>query len=345
MPDLVVASDKDETSWNEYFHHHPRAHFYYDFRWKDVFRESFGSKCFYLMAKEGGRVAGILPLVLMESRIMSPCLVSLPFLNYGGILADSDEAASFLLNNSVRLARELKAKYIEMRDLGKLGFFPETREHKVTMWLTLENSVEAQWLKLNAKIRNEVRKAEKSGLAIKTGKDELLDSFYKVFSRNMRDLGTPVIGKIFFKNILKHFPEESGIFITTLHNKPIAAAFSLSHNNSMEAPWASSIKEYNRTCPNEFIYWHMIKHAIEKKADRFDFGRCTKDSGTYRFKKQWAPEEKQLYWQYWESDGFRLPPEDPKKGRFGLLIQLWKRLPLCVANSIGPGIARHLTTF
>jgi FemAB-related protein, PEP-CTERM system-associated len=268
-----------------------------------------------------------------------------PFLNYGGVLAESEEAASFLLDSFVKLASELKVKYIEMRSLEKLGFFRETREHKVTMWLKLENSVEKQWLNLNAKIRNEVRKAEKSGLSIKAGKGELLDSFYAVFSRNMRDLGTPVLGKIFFKNILKHFPEEANIFIATLENKPIAAAFSLSHGSSMEVPWASSIKDFNRVCPNEFIYWHIIKYAIEKNMDRFDFGRCTKGSGTYRFKKQWAPEEKQLYWQYWEADGFRLSPEDPKHGSFSPLIQIWKRLPLCIANNIGPAIARHLTTF
>jgi len=345
MFDLVVASYNDRASWNEYAHCHPKAHLYHDFRWRDVFRESFGSRCFYLMTKEEGRVTGVLPLVLMESAIMSRCLTSLPFLNYGGIIAENDGAASFLVDSAAALAGELKARYIEMRNLEKLNFLQETREHKVTMLLKLENSAESQWLKLNAKIRNEVRKAEKSGLTINSGKDELLDSFYTVFSRNMRDLGTPATGKIFFKTILKHFPGESRIFIVAINNRPIAAAFSLSCNKSMEAPWASSVRGFNRLCPNEFIYWHMIKHAIENKIGRFDFGRCTKDSGTYRFKKQWAPEEKQLYWQYRSVSGSGLPSEDPKQGRFGPFIWLWKRLPLSVANSIGPYIARQLTTF
>jgi serine/alanine adding enzyme len=149
----------------------------------------------------------------------------------------------------------------------------------------------------------------------------------------MRDLGTPVLPKKFFANILKYFPQESGIFIVEVGGKDIGAGFTLSHKGIIEIPWASSLREYSKLCINEFMYWEIIKHGISTGMKKFDFGRCTKNSGTYRFKKQWNPEEKQLYWQYWA------------KGSKAVLINMWKRLPLFVANSLGPVVARDITTF
>jgi len=345
MLKLLTVEDESLQAWQEYVHNKPDAHFYHDYRWKTVLGGSFGHKPFYLLAQDGSRISGAFPLIFMKSKIMRPCLISLPFLNYGGMLADNKEAEAFLLNSAINIANSIKAVYIESRDLNSSSIYTATREHKVTMLLYLNNDIEAAWSGLDHKVRNEIRKAQKSGIEIKAGKAEMLSCFYEVFCRNMRDLGTPVLGRRFFESIIKEFPEEANIFVAELNGRAIASAFTLCHGDTMEVPWASSIRDFNKLCPNEFLYWEMIKYATLQKLKIFDFGRCTKDSGTYKFKKQWNAEAKQLYWHYWAYSGKELPADNPKKSGFSPLIYLWKKLPLAVANKFGPHISRDITTF
>lgn len=345
MIKIVEVTDTNQNEWTEYVNGRRGAHFYYDYRWKSVLEESFGHRSFYLMAEEGGKAVGVLPMVFINSKIIRPSLISIPFFNYGGILADNEEISSFLLNKAIEISQELNAKYIEMRCLDRLKLPLITREHKVTMCLGLRKNVEEQWVGLNGKVRNEIRKAQSTGLTVRHGKEELLDEFYKIFSRNMRDLGTPVTGKNFFANILKYFPGDSTIFTVQHKGKAIAAVFTLSHGDTIEIPWASSVRTFNKLCPNEFMYWEVIRYAIMQGLKNFDFGRCTKDSGTYKFKKQWAPDVKQLYWQYWACLESDLPSDDPKQSKFRLLIAAWRKLPLFITNRLGPYIAKDIPIF
>lgn len=342
---MLELTEYDEAIWGEYVRSAKEAHFYFDYRWKKVLEESFGHNAFYLIAREDGKTAGIFPLIFIKGRITRPSLVSIPFLNYGGILAESEETEAFLLARAVDKLRKTHASYIEMRCIDKLDLDLVTREHKVTMRLSLSRDTSAQWEGLDAKVKNQIRKGRKAGLAARSGKKEMLGRFYDVFCRNMRDLGTPVIGIEFFENILKYFTAESSIFIVELNGRAVAGAFTLSHGDTMEVPWASSIRAFNKLCPNELLYWEMIAHAVRQGLGRFDFGRCTRDSGTYRFKKQWNPEIKQLYWQYWASDRSMLPLDNPKKSAFTPLIAVWKRLPLAIANRLGPCIAKYIPIF
>lgn len=345
MVELIEMCVSNQKEWSDYSLSRFGEIFYYDYRWKKVLEESFGHKSFYLMALQNKKIVGVFPLVFIKSKIIAPALISLPFFNYGGILADNEDVSSFLLNKALNILKEVRAKYIEIRSLNKLNLPLITREHKVTMWLELSNDIDAQWERLDGKLRNQIKKAQKSGLAIKHGKGELLDKFYSVFARNMRDLGTPVISKNFFKNILKYFPKESNIFIVELENKVIAAAFTLIHDNTIEIPWASSIGTFNKLCPNEFMYWEIIRYAISQGLSRFDLGRCTKDSGTYKFKKQWNPEIRQLYWQYWAKRESNLPTDSPKESKFSMLITIWEKLPLFITNRLGPYIAKEISIF
>lgn len=345
MLEITQVTEESKKEWMEFANLSKGTPLCYDYRWKHIIEESFGHKSFYLMAREKERVRGIFPLIFISSRITKKALISVPFLNYGGILAEDKDAASFLLEKAIDVAKKVGAYYVEARNLVKEDIFPVTREHKVTMWLDLASDINAQWDTLSAKVRNQIRKGQKSGLTIDTGKQGLISDFYRVFSQNMRDLGTPVVSKNFFKNILKYFPEESTLFVVRIKNKPVAGAFTLSSNGIMEIPWASSIRAFNKLCPNEFMYWEAIKAAISKGFRRFDFGRCTKETGTYRFKKQWDPVIKQLYWQYWPSEEKALPADSPQKSKYKFLAAVWKKLPLSVANSIGPRVAKEITAF
>jgi len=155
----------------------------------------------------------------------------------------------------------------------------------------------------------------------------------------MRDLGTPVFGQVLFRSILKTFPRDAEICVVRLDKKPVASALLLHGKKVTEVPSASSLREYNSTCANMFMYWQLLQRAIERSQSVFDFGRSSAGSPTYQFKKQWGAQPHQAVWQYYLRQGSAsdLRPDNPKYQR---LIKIWKKLPVWVSRMIGPSIAR-----
>jgi serine/alanine adding enzyme len=186
-----------------------------------------------------------------------------------------------------------------------------------------------------------VRKAEKEGLASTVGGAELLAGFYSVFAENMRDLGTPVYPRDLFVRTLEQFPD-ARVFVVRLGDKTVAGAVALRFRDTVLVPWASSLRAYRSRCPNMLLYWTMLKTAVEDGAARFDFGRSSPDAGTHQFKLQWGARETPLHWEYSLLGGATIPDQGPSNSRFHLAIDLWRRMPLIVANSIGPRLVRHI---
>ena len=197
-------------------------------------------------------------------------------------------------------------------------------------------------LRLDRKARNQVRKAQKSDLTVERGGPELLDAFYTVFARNMRDLGTPVYAKKFFAEVLEACGERARIIAVRLKDAPIAAGFTYRTGGMIEIPWASSIRDFNALCPNHLLYWHALETAIADGVQVFDFGRSTPGEGTFKFKEQWGAEPVPLHWEYWLAAGDTLPDQSPKNPKFERAIAMWKRLPVSVASTLGPAIVRSI---
>jgi serine/alanine adding enzyme len=343
MKQCVQLYKEDGTAWDAYVASHQDSTNYHQYGWRKVVEKSFGHKTYYLTAKNSGDdICGILPLVHMKSRLFGSFLVSLPFFNYGGLLCNGENYVEALLNNARSILEELCAAHVELRHMNNHQNGLATKEHKVTMILELKKDEEAQWKSLDAKVRNQVRKAEKSGLYAVTGQLELLDGFYEVFCRNMRDLGTPVYGKNFFRNILETFPDTSRIISIMLDGKTVASGLLTWFRDTLEVPWASSIRDYREMCPNNLLYWEAIRFAIRNGSRRFDFGRSTPDEGTYRFKKQWGALPYPLHWQYLLREGEDLPELNTKNPKFELAIKVWQRLPLMVTNLLGPRIVQNI---
>ncbi|UFS69122.1 FemAB family PEP-CTERM system-associated protein [Geomonas sp. RF6] len=343
MQDHTVTFELDQSRWDAFVEGSAEATPYHRYSWRRVIEESFGHRGHYLAALDGaGAVRGILPLVHMRSALFGNFLVSVPFVNYGGLLCNSDGAGAALVAAAERLRSSLGAGHVEMRHLAfKVGGLP-ARTHKVTMVLPLQPDAQSQWDSFNAKLRNQIRKAEKSGLTCTIGHLDLLDDFYDVFARNMRDLGTPVYGKEFFRNVLRAFPEHSKIFAVMNDGRTIAAGIVSWYRRTTEMPWASSIREYKPLCPNNLLYWEAIRFAIDKGCASFDFGRSTPEEGTFNFKKQWGAQPVQLYWQYLLPEGEPLPELSPKNPKFEAAIALWKRLPVGMTRILGPAIVRNI---
>lgn len=343
MEITIEHYEGDGADWDAYVHSCPDSTNYHRYGWRNVVEKSFGHKACYLVARDpSNEICGLVPLVYIKSSLFGKYLISLPFFNYGGILCDGPDIGKRLVLECEKLLQLFDADYAEFRNLSRLDPGLATKEHKVTMILPLEKDGEAQWKALDAKVRNQVRKAEKSGLSALSGHLDLLDGFYEVFCRNMRDLGTPVYGKNFFRNILETFPDTTRIISVLFEGKTVASGILAWFKDTLEVPWASSISDYRDKCPNNLLYWEAIRFAIDNGNGRFDFGRSTPGEGTFRFKKQWGAKPIQLYWQYLLGDGEKMPELNTKNPKYEMAIKVWKKLPVPLTKILGPGIVKNI---
>jgi len=339
---VSVSDAATEPAWDGFVESRPEASAYHAWRWRRIFETTFGHECAYLAAWDEGRIVGILPLVLFNSRVFGRFGVSLPFVNYGGVVAETDEAARALLAAASALASERHLSHLELRHL--VARFPDlpAKHHKVAMRLALPGNADALWQAIDRKVRNQVRKAEKSGLTAAVGGAELVAEFYAVFARNMRDLGTPVYPRRLFEDILATFPDAARVFVVRHGATPVAGSLTVKWRQTTEVPWASSLREHRASSPNMLLYWTMLQQAMRDGSSTFDFGRSTPDEGTFHFKRQWGAEATPFEWEYVLPAGGKLPDQSPANPKFRLAIALWKRLPVPFATALGPHIVRSI---
>ena len=336
---VAAAAEADRQAWDAYVGSQLDAAGYHEWAWRHVFEQAFGHRTEYLMALRGPDVVGVLPLVEIRSRLFGNSLTSLPFVNFGGVLARSEDAALALINRAGELAVAHRCRHVELRHIGRHFSELPCKQHKVTMRLQLSAGL---WERIDRKARNQVRKAQKSNLTVQRGRSELLPDFYRVFSRNMRDLGTPVYSRALFDEVIRAFPDRARIIVVRLDQQPVAAGLTFRTRNMVEIPWASSIKDFNALCPNHLLYWTALESAVEEGVTLFDFGRSTPGEGTFKFKEQWGAEPLLLSWEYWIHPGDHLPDTSPKNPKYRLMIETWKLLPLWAANSVGPHVVRSI---
>ena len=309
--------------------------------WERIMTDVLRHECLYLVAKDGrGSWRGVLPLVRVRS-ILGHYLVSLPFLNDGGPLGD-EIARRRLVDHAVAEAQRSGAALLELRARDALPGPVTASNRKITVHLPLPESAEALWARtFRAKLRSQIRRPIKEGMTARCGPDEL-PPFYEVFARNMRDLGTPVLPRAFFERISSTFGERV-IFtaVYTADGKPAATACALMWRDEVEIVWASSLREYNRFSPNMLLYAHTMQESIARGARLFNFGRCTPGGSTHKFKQQWGGHEVPLPWPCWSRTGAAGTPS-PDGPVFRLATAIWSRLPMRIANRVGPMLARHL---
>ena len=307
--------------------------------WQRVLESTLGARAHYLAARDAaGVLVGVLPL----ARVRGPLgdyLISVPFLNYGGALGD-EAVRSALVAHAVRLGAALGVGMIELRSRQREVSELRATDRRLTVELRLPASEEELWNGLRAKLRSQIRRPMKEGMETRRGLGEVR-AFHSVFAANMRDLGTPVLSLRFFESLAREFPDEVD-FITVHHEgRPVAAACGFHFNGEFEMTWASSLRSHNHLAPNMLLYWESMRGAIARGADRFNFGRCAPNSGTHRFKLQWGGHDVALGWSTWPAEkGDALPSAD--RPIFKLATAVWQRMPLAVANRVGPVVSRWL---
>lgn len=318
----------DRARWDAYVRAQPGSHFGQLAAWKDVVEHTYGCRARYWLAEEEGRVLGVLPLFEKGGR--NPALFSAP----GGLLADAPGVADLLLEPARERMARARLAYLELRDQRAAWPGLETSGEHVTLMLDLAPDAEAQWQAFDAKLRNQVRKAQKSGFTARWGRAHVSD-FHRVLLENMRDLGTPIRAPSYYRAVLEAFGAAADILVIDRAGEPAGAMFTIAHAGTLADPWASSLRRHFAHCPNHMLYWEAIRRAITLGTRRFDFGRSQWDSNTFRFKEQWGAQPVPLHYQYVLGRARRVPTLAEQKHAFDLAVKVWKRLPLPVARVLG----------
>jgi serine/alanine adding enzyme len=376
---IKYAGNSDQPLWDGYVGNHVHASLFHLFGWGEVIRRTYGHATYNLMLMErdagldatrecaaaernsGERLLGVLPLVHLKHAIFGNGLVSLPFLDGGGILADCREAEESLLAEVIRLGQKTGVASIELRherllescgdaNVAALCHFDSrkplqiaTRSHKVRMLLNLPGSSELLVKSFKSKLRSQINKTLKAGFISRIGGLELLEDFYKVFLVNMRDLGSPVHSVKLMQNSLMAFPEHARIIVVYRSAEPVAAALVVGFGRVLRNPWASSLRKYASLGPNMLLYLRVLEYACDHGYQVFDFGRSSPGEGTYKFKEQWGAVPASLYWHYISLDGKMPDPEGTGKARFERATRYWQKLPLAVTRIVGPHIRKHIS--
>jgi len=339
--EVILCSSQASDKWNAYVDQHPQASIYHRYDTLELIHRCYRHRVFGLMAHIDGNVVGILPMVRQSSKLFGTFMTSMPFFNYGGVLADNDDVAAIILREASLLAKEKGCRYAEFRDVAPYPNWPSS-DRKVCMILDLPETEESLHHLLGSKVRAQINRANGEQVKCHFGGEELLDQFYAVFAQNMRDLGTPVYSKRFFRAVLDAYGKQCRVAVLHLNGRAVSAAILIGYRDRLEIPWASTLKWGNKFSINMRFYWEVLCYAIRNQYKQFDFGRSTVGEGTYRFKKQWKSRAMPCYWNYWLDDGEELPSLNPSNPKFTLMVAIWKRLPVLVANFLGPSVVKYL---
>jgi FemAB-related protein (PEP-CTERM system-associated) len=306
--------------------------------WRPVMERALGHECRYLAAHDAaGALAGVLPLVRVKSALFGHFLVSMPFLNYGGPLG-TEAAVRALADAAGAEAARTRATLLELRSAIPLPIDLAVSHRKITVRLDLPASEDALFKGFDAKLRSQIRRPQKDGVTVRLGLDQL-DAFYAVFARHMRDLGTPVLPRAFFARIAETFPDTARLAVAWQEGAPVAAGLGFRYGDEFEITWASSLLSAKRSSPNMAVYWELLRACVAEGVRRFDFGRCTPGGGTHRFKQQWGGDDASLWW-YQHAEGGEAKTPSPDDAAYSWGPRVWKRLPLAVANFVGPRVVR-----
>lgn len=314
--------------------------------WRTIMQRAMGHEAPYLAATDdaSGEICGVLPLVRLKSRLFGHFLVSVPFLNYGGALGSSDAVAA-LMQYAARMADSDGARLLELRcttDLGVVDGFTVSHR-KLTVLMDARGGSEALWSRLPSKLRSQIRRPRKDGVVVRQGLDQARP-FYRVFSRHMRDLGTPVMPWSFFEQVVEQFPDSVTFAVAYSGVAPIACGAGFSwgsgERREFEITWASALREYNRMSPNMLVYWELMSSIADAGIGTFNFGRCTPGGSTHRFKTQWGTSDQPLWW-YEHSPRGGAPVTEGSRGA-AFATRLWKHVPLGMANVLGPRLIRMI---
>lgn len=326
--------------WDAFVQDCPEGTFFHRAAWLLVIGKVFNHPTHYLYAERDGAMVGVLPLAQIRSRLFGHSLVSLPFATVAGIAATDEEARLALQNEAASLARTLGVDHLEMRNATVQQPWP-TQDLYVDFRMPIPGVLDERMLAIPQKRRNMVRKAIKLGL--RAVPDDTVARFFPVFARNARDHGTPTLSRDYFEALVAHFGRDCRILsINNAQGHCISSIMCFFHRGVVMAYYAGETPEARGTAANDLKYWEVMKFAQAAGCTDFDIGRSKQGTGSYEFKRLWGFKPHQLHYQYLLLRRSTVPQNNPTNPKYRLLIATWQRLPMPLANWIGPRIVRSL---
>jgi len=334
-------SDKDVSQWDEYVLKTPAATFFHRAGWKTVLQQAFGHQPYFLYAEREGEIVGILPLAHNKSLLFGNNLVSTPFCVYGGIVADTDEVAAALRTAACDLAQTLHVDALELRNQHRSTENWPTKSLYATFRRSIDRDPEVNMQAIPSKQRTMIRKGIKNGLVSEPGQD--WERIYRIYAESVRNLGTPVFSKNYFSLLRKVFGDDVDTLMITHEGRDVAGVVSFYFRDEVLPYYGGSIAEARQIKGvNDFMYWELMRRSAEQGIQVFDFGRSKEGTGPYRFKQHWGFTPEPLYYEYHLVRADSVPDINPLNPKYQYFIRAWKKLPLPLANTVGPLLAKNL---
>jgi FemAB-related protein (PEP-CTERM system-associated) len=330
----------DFSRWDRFVSACPEATFFHRAGWKTVIERAFAHRTHFLYAEEGGLIQGVLPLAEIRSLLFGHTLVSLPFCVYGGIAAQSERARQALDETARALAEKLRVDHLEYRCLTPQHADWVHKELYVTFRKEIDADVERNLLDIPRKQRAMVRKGIKAGL--KGEIDEGVERFFAAYAASVHRLGTPVFSKRYFQILREVFGADCEVLTVTQDGQLVASVLSFYFRDEVLPYYGGGTAAAREVAGNDFMYWDLMRRACERGIRMFDYGRSKRGTGSFDFKKNWGFEPQPLHYEYLLVKGKRVPEHNPLNPKYSVFIKLWQRLPLPVANLIGPHIVKSL---
>jgi FemAB-related protein (PEP-CTERM system-associated) len=341
-PIAVRAVSPDESvQWDEFVSHCAEATFFHRIGWKRVLQECFGHRTHYLLAERGSNIVGVLPLAEVKSLFFGHSLVSLPFCAYGGVAATDPGAITALHRSARELGKRLGVAHLELRDRTRRE--PEWPQQGlyVTFRKELLPDVEANLAAIPRKQRAVVRKGINNGLTSHI--DSSVDRFFRLYADNMHRHGTPPLSRRYFETLQNTFGHDVEVLtITDPGGKAVSSVLSFYFRDEVLPYYAGDDVVARDLGANDFKYWELMRRACERGIRTFDYGRSKQGTGPFDFKKNWGFEPAPLVYEYCLYRRDRIPENNPLNPKYRALIALWRRLPIPVANFLGPHLVKSL---
>ncbi len=339
---LVIEplTDAAAPAWDAFVQAHPEASFFHLSAWRRILEQAFGQPTHFLQAKRGDQLVGILPLAHQRSLLFGNALIALPFCVYGGIVASDAEAHTQLLAAAKQLAERLQVDHLELRNRRA----PEPDLPVKDLYYTFRKAIaaddDANLKAIPRKQRAMVRKGINAGLHAEP--DPHIERFFHAYASSVRNLGTPVFPKHYFTLLRQAFPANSEILTITHDGQTVASVLSFFFRDEVLAYYGGGTEAARALKGNDFMYWSVMQRAAAAGYRLFDYGRSKQGTGSFDFKKNWGFEPEPLYYQYYLVKADKIPDINPLNPKYRLFINAWQRLPLAIANRLGPLLARRL---
>lgn len=338
---LDAADPFTAQRWDDFVLACPEATFFHRSSWQQIIRDIFRHPTYFLYAEQDSGICGVLPLAHIRSRLFGNALVAMPFAVYGGVVAHNAEVANALEMEACQLAAKLGVDHLEFRNLRRRHADWPIQDLYVTFRKEIRPEVEENMQDIPRKQRAMVRKGIKNGLLSTV--DRNTDRFFALYADNVHRHGTPALPKRYFDTLLQVFGDDCEVLtVTDADGRLLSSVLSFYFRDEVLPYYAGDDESARHLAANDFKYWELMRRSCERGIKIFDYGRSKCGTGSFAFKKNWGFEAQPLHYEYCLYKRDSIPQNNPANAKYRLFIEAWRRMPIGLANWLGPHIVRNL---